>query len=148
MTCLDDYHPVAVTPIITKCCERLILSHIESAIPADLDQHQFAYRANRSAEDAVNTMLHTWTSPACTCCLWTSAQHLTPSSPVLPPALWEELQLDQIRDKQTEEQFVPTGSEITTSVMFSDDYKGVQCWYLLRCVLYSLIMGVLPDVDR
>ena len=32
---------LALTPIVTTCFERLIFSHIKSAIPADLDQHQF-----------------------------------------------------------------------------------------------------------
>ncbi len=59
MNCLNDYRPVALTQIITKCFERLILSHIKASIPADLDQHQFAYRANSSTEDAVITALHT-----------------------------------------------------------------------------------------
>lgn len=45
MSCLNDYRPVALTPIITKCFERLISSHIKAAIPADLHPHQFAYRA-------------------------------------------------------------------------------------------------------
>ena len=59
VNCLDNYCPVALTPIIIKYFERLILSHIKSAILADLDQHQLAYRANRSTEDAVSTALHT-----------------------------------------------------------------------------------------
>uniref|UniRef100_A0A665UD53 Reverse transcriptase domain-containing protein n=1 Tax=Echeneis naucrates TaxID=173247 RepID=A0A665UD53_ECHNA len=59
VNCLNDYRPVALTPIITKCFERLILPFIRSAIPADLDQHQFAYRANRSTEDAVIMATHT-----------------------------------------------------------------------------------------
>lgn len=59
MNWLNDYRPVALTPIITKCFERLILFHIKAALPADLDQHQFAYRANRLTEDAVITALHT-----------------------------------------------------------------------------------------
>ena len=59
VNCLNDYRPVALTPIITKCFERLITPLIKSAIPAGLDQHQYAYRANRSAEDAVTTALHT-----------------------------------------------------------------------------------------
>lgn len=58
MSCLNDCRPVPLTPIITKCFERLILSHIKSAIPADHDNHPFAYRANRSTEDAVITALH------------------------------------------------------------------------------------------
>lgn len=52
----NDYRPVALTPIFTKCLERLIL---KADIPADLDQHQFAYRVNISTEDAVITPLHT-----------------------------------------------------------------------------------------
>ncbi|KAK0151838.1 RNA-directed DNA polymerase from mobile element jockey [Merluccius polli] len=59
VNCLNNYRPVALTPIITKCFERLILPYIKSAIPADHDKHQFAYRANRSTEDAVITALHT-----------------------------------------------------------------------------------------
>ncbi|KAI4875608.1 hypothetical protein NFI96_000890, partial [Prochilodus magdalenae] len=42
-----------------KCFERLVLSHIKAVIPPDLDQHQFAYRTNRSTEDAVSMALHT-----------------------------------------------------------------------------------------
>ncbi|XP_055499201.1 UPF0462 protein C4orf33 homolog isoform X1 [Leucoraja erinacea] len=42
-----------------KCFERLVLSHIKSSIPASLDSHQFAHRANRSTEDAISLALHT-----------------------------------------------------------------------------------------
>lgn len=38
---LNDYRPVALTPVIMKCFERL-LTH---------DQHQFAYKANKSTDD-------------------------------------------------------------------------------------------------
>ncbi|TKS65927.1 hypothetical protein D9C73_028553 [Collichthys lucidus] len=41
-----------------KCFEKLVRSHITSALPRSLDPHQFAYRANRSTEDAVATALH------------------------------------------------------------------------------------------
>lgn len=56
--CLNDYRPVALTPVIMKCFERLVLSHLKSVIPSDLDKHQFAYRSNRSTEDAISTALH------------------------------------------------------------------------------------------
>lgn len=36
-----------------------ILSHIKDVIPTTLDWHQFTYRKNRSAEDAVSLALHT-----------------------------------------------------------------------------------------
>ena len=58
VNCLNDYGPVALTPIITKYFERLILSHNKSAIPAVLDQHQFAYTVNMSTKDAVNPYTH------------------------------------------------------------------------------------------
>ncbi|KAK3546210.1 hypothetical protein QTP70_025211 [Hemibagrus guttatus] len=57
--CLNDYRPVALTPIIMKCFERLVLPHIKASIPTDLDSHQFAYCGNRSMEDAISTALHT-----------------------------------------------------------------------------------------
>ena len=58
-TCLNDYRPVALTPVIMKCFERILLRHIRGLIPTDMDSLQFAYRANRSTEDAVSTTLHT-----------------------------------------------------------------------------------------
>ncbi len=51
ITTLSDYRPVALIPIIAKCLERLVMRHIKSALP-NLDQHQYAYRANRSTEGA------------------------------------------------------------------------------------------------
>ena len=55
---LSDYRPVALTPIIMKCFERLVLQHIKDCLPPALDPHQFAYRANRSTEDAIAIALH------------------------------------------------------------------------------------------
>ncbi|KAF7661471.1 hypothetical protein LDENG_00260640, partial [Lucifuga dentata] len=57
--CLKDYRPVALTPVITKCFERLVLRHIKACLPPCFDPHQYAYRANRSTEDAIATALHT-----------------------------------------------------------------------------------------
>ena len=59
VTSLNDYRPVALTLVIMKCFERIVLSHIKDIIPATLDRHQFAYRENRSTEDAVSLALHT-----------------------------------------------------------------------------------------
>uniref|UniRef100_A0AAZ1X703 Reverse transcriptase domain-containing protein n=1 Tax=Oreochromis aureus TaxID=47969 RepID=A0AAZ1X703_OREAU len=58
ITSLNDYHPVALTPVIMKCFERLVLQHIKDYLPPEFDPHQFAYRANRSTEDAIATALH------------------------------------------------------------------------------------------
>ncbi|KAI3360890.1 hypothetical protein L3Q82_012903, partial [Scortum barcoo] len=57
-TCLNDYRPVALTPIVMKCFEWLVLAHLKTCLPPTLDPHQFAYRSNRSTEDAVSTALH------------------------------------------------------------------------------------------
>ena len=54
---LNDFHPVAFTPIIAKCLETLVLSHPKSCLLTTLDPHQFAYRTNRSTEDAISTAL-------------------------------------------------------------------------------------------
>ncbi|KAI3356454.1 hypothetical protein L3Q82_017670 [Scortum barcoo] len=59
VTCLNDCCPVALTPVIMKCFERIVLKHIKDIIPAGLDQYQFAYSENRSTEDAVSIALHT-----------------------------------------------------------------------------------------
>ena len=55
---LKDFRPVALTPIIAKCFEKLVLSHLKSCLPTSLDPYQFAYRSNRSTEDAISTVLH------------------------------------------------------------------------------------------
>lgn len=38
-TSLNDHRPIALTPIISKCLERLILGHIKSVLPPTLDPH-------------------------------------------------------------------------------------------------------------
>lgn len=57
-SCFNNYCPVTLTPIIMKCFERLVMHHIKSVLPPSLDPYQFAYRANRSTDDAVSTALH------------------------------------------------------------------------------------------
>ena len=56
---LNDYRPIALTPVIMKCFEKLVSRHIKSTLPPTFDSHQFAYRANRSTEDAIDVALHT-----------------------------------------------------------------------------------------
>uniref|UniRef100_A0A3B3C219 Reverse transcriptase domain-containing protein n=1 Tax=Oryzias melastigma TaxID=30732 RepID=A0A3B3C219_ORYME len=55
---LNDYRPVALTPIVMKCFEKLIMPHIKDFIDISLDPYQFAYRENRSTEDAVSFVVH------------------------------------------------------------------------------------------
>ncbi|KAI4872923.1 hypothetical protein NFI96_005304 [Prochilodus magdalenae] len=45
-------------PIMMKCFERLVKDHITSRIPATFDLLQFAYRPNRSTDDAISAALH------------------------------------------------------------------------------------------
>ncbi len=57
-SCLNDYRPVALTSIVMKVFERLVKNHICSSIPVTLDPLQFAYRPNRSTDDAISHVLH------------------------------------------------------------------------------------------
>uniref|UniRef100_A0A8C4DKS3 Reverse transcriptase domain-containing protein n=1 Tax=Dicentrarchus labrax TaxID=13489 RepID=A0A8C4DKS3_DICLA len=57
-TGLNDYRPVALTSVVMKSFERLVLSHLKAITDPLLDPLQFAYRANRSVVDAVNMALH------------------------------------------------------------------------------------------
>ncbi len=56
--CLNDCCPVALTPIISKCFEKL-RDHICSVLPTSLVPLQFAYRYNHSTDDAIPFSLHT-----------------------------------------------------------------------------------------
>ena len=58
VTCLNDYRPVALTPIIMKTFERVVMSHIKNTIDITSDCHQYAYRQNRSTADAVSAVIH------------------------------------------------------------------------------------------
>ena len=48
VSCLNDYRPVALTSVVMKTLERLVLQFLKSVIDPLLDQFQFAYRNNRS----------------------------------------------------------------------------------------------------
>ncbi len=58
VSCLNDYRPIALTPIIMKCFERLVMQKIKTSLPNTLDPLQFAYRPNHSTDDAISTTLH------------------------------------------------------------------------------------------
>ncbi len=55
---LNDYRPIALTPIMMKCFERLVMHKIKTSLPNTLDLLQFAYRPNRSMDDAISSTLH------------------------------------------------------------------------------------------
>ncbi|KAL0185335.1 hypothetical protein M9458_021032 [Cirrhinus mrigala] len=58
VSCLNDYRPIALTPIMMKCFERLVMHNIKTSLPNTLDPLQFAYRPNRSTDDAISSTLH------------------------------------------------------------------------------------------
>ena len=58
ITGLNDYRPVALTSVVMKSFERLVLTHLKDLTGPLLDPLQFAYRANRSVDDAINMGLH------------------------------------------------------------------------------------------
>ncbi|KAL0152343.1 hypothetical protein M9458_052066 [Cirrhinus mrigala] len=58
ITGLNDYGPVALTSVVMKSFEKLVLAYLKNITGPLLDPLQFAYRANRSVDDAVNMGLH------------------------------------------------------------------------------------------
>ncbi len=58
VSCLNDYRPIALTLIMMKCFERLVMHNIKTSLPNTLDPLQFAYRPNRSTDDAISSTLH------------------------------------------------------------------------------------------
>ncbi len=58
VSCLNNYRPIALTPIMMKCFERLVMQKIKNSLPNTLDPLQFAYRPNRSTDDAISSTLH------------------------------------------------------------------------------------------
>ena len=52
-TDMYNLRPVALTPIIMKCFERLVLKLLKREVKLQLDPLQFAYKTKRGVEDAV-----------------------------------------------------------------------------------------------
>ena len=55
---LNDYRPVALTSVAMKVFERLVMQFLKTSTNSLSDPLQFAYKANRSVEDAVSLTLH------------------------------------------------------------------------------------------
>ena len=55
---LNDYRPVALTAVVMKCLERIVLGRLMQVVSPKMDGLQFAYRKSRSVEDATLTMLN------------------------------------------------------------------------------------------
>ncbi|KAK3508046.1 hypothetical protein QTP70_011307 [Hemibagrus guttatus] len=58
VSCLNDYRSVALTPIIMKCFERLVMRQIKDLLPPSLDPMQFAFSSKLLTYDAISTTLH------------------------------------------------------------------------------------------
>ena len=55
---LSDYRPIALTSVVMKCFEKIVLHHLLDLTKGMQDPFQFAYKPNRSIEDAILTLLH------------------------------------------------------------------------------------------
>ncbi len=55
---LNDYRPVALLSVVMKSFEKQVMAHLKEITGPSLDSLQFACRANRSVDDAVNMGLH------------------------------------------------------------------------------------------
>ena len=55
---LNDYRPVALTSIVMKCFEKLILRRLFTFTNKNLDPLQFAYKPHRGTDDAILSVLH------------------------------------------------------------------------------------------
>ncbi len=56
---MNDFRPVALTSVIMKCFEKVVKTYINDNVSVNTDPLQFAYRSNRSVDDAVSLALHT-----------------------------------------------------------------------------------------
>ena len=55
---MNDLRPVALTSAVMKVFERVVLIHFQVLVTDFLDPWQFAYRRNRSVEDAILRVLN------------------------------------------------------------------------------------------
>ncbi len=59
---LGDFRPIALTPIIMKTLEKIVVKQLLKSVEGTLDTCQFACKQNHSTEDTVVTLLHSETS--------------------------------------------------------------------------------------
>ena len=57
-SCLNDHCPIALSSIVLKCFERLILHQLMKHTKPHLDLYQFTYKHYRSTEDATLTLAY------------------------------------------------------------------------------------------
>lgn len=103
---LNDFKPVALTSVIMKTFEHLVLSHLKTTIDTLLDPMQFVYRANRSVcgrcrpKDMQEDIVWTFAQPSTQLfwtCYSTNLPQLNVSDSYLPVDHWLPAQLDTAR---------------------------------------------------
>ena len=55
---MNDYRPVALTSLVIKVIERIVLSRLHQQVEPFLDPNQYAYKSNRSTTDATLALVH------------------------------------------------------------------------------------------
>ena len=55
---LNDYRPVALTPILCKCLEKIVKMYLLQDLEAKLDPLQFAYQREKGVDDAILYILN------------------------------------------------------------------------------------------
>ena len=59
---MNDLRPIALTSVAFKSCERLVLPQLKSIVKDCMDPFQFAYKSDRSCEDAILSIIDSVTS--------------------------------------------------------------------------------------
>ena len=54
---MNDLRPIAFTSCVMKVFERVVLVHLQEQVADFMDPFQFAYRTNRSVDDAILQVL-------------------------------------------------------------------------------------------
>ena len=55
---LNDFRPIALTSVVMKCFEKIVLRQLLHFTRQRLDPLHFAYKPSRSIDDAILTLLH------------------------------------------------------------------------------------------
>jgi len=53
-----NFRPIALTSVIVKCLEKLLLQYLVMTVEDKLDPWQFAYKKGCSTEDSVAALVH------------------------------------------------------------------------------------------
>ncbi len=54
----NDFRPFALTPMVMKCLEKLMVSRLRSEVGPHLDPYQLAYRQHRGTDDTISSIVH------------------------------------------------------------------------------------------